>query len=176
MFVINLQKAYSLFGIRFALVLVLCLILSACGLYQTKKTHIPFKAVAVTGSPSQTLLGQLQFNILTYIDIKVAISPVDADLIVEILQDAPSSQIASVTGTGQISAFNIDDVVVFRVYDKQGNELIPETQIYGVRDINFSPSTVLATDIQTQQFMADIRKELAMQITIRLMALGRRYR
>jgi LPS-assembly lipoprotein len=122
------------------------------------------------------LLGQLQFNILTYIDIKVAISPVDADLIVEILQDAPSSQIASVTGTGQISAFTLDDVVVFRVYDKQGNELIPETQIYGVRDINFSPATVLSNDIQQQQFMADIRKELAMQITIRLMALGRRNR
>jgi LPS-assembly lipoprotein len=176
MSLINIQKVYPLFGMRFALVLVSCLILSGCGLYQTKKTHIPFKAVAVTGSPSQTLLGQLQFNILTYIDVKVAIAPVDADLIVEILQDAPSSQIASVTGTGQISAFTLDDVVVFRVYDKQGNELIPETQIYGVRDINFSPATVLSNDIQQQQFMADIRKELAMQITIRLMALGRRYR
>ena len=168
-------KRSFLLGIGFALVLVSCLTLSACGLYQTKKTHLPFKAVAVTGSPSQTLLGQLQFNILTYIDIKVAISPVDADLIVEILQDAPNSQITSVTGTGQISAFGLNDVVVFRVYDKEGNELIPETQIYGVRDINFSPSTVLSADIQQQQFIADIRKELAMQITIRLMALGRRY-
>ena len=168
-------KRSFLLGIGFALVLVSCLTLSACGLYQTKKTHLPFKAVAVTGSPSQTLLGQLQFNILTHIDIKVAISPVDADLIVEILQDAPNRQITSVTGTGQISAFGLNDVVVFRVYDKEGNELIPETQIYGVRDINFSPSTVLSADIQQQQFIADIRKELAMQITIRLMALGRRY-
>jgi LPS-assembly lipoprotein len=157
-----------------SLLAILCLQGCLYGLRQ--KTSISYQAIAVTGAPSQTLLGQLQFNILTYIDIKVAISPVDADLIVEILQDAPSSQIASVTGTGQISAFTLDDVVVFRVYDKQGNELIPETQIYGVRDINFSPSTVLSNDIQQQQFMAEIRKELAMQITIRLMALGRRHR
>jgi len=157
-----------------SLLTLLCL--QGCLYGMRQKASIPYKAIAVTGSPSQTLLGQLQFNILTYIDVKVAIAPVDADLIVEILQDASSSQIASVTGTGQISAFGLDDVVVFRVYDKQGNELIPETQIFAVRSIDFSPATVLSADIQTQQFIADIRKELAMQITIRLMALGRRYR
>jgi LPS-assembly lipoprotein len=163
--------------VRLSIVSFLVLLcLQGCLYSVRQKVSIPYQAIAITGSPSQTLLGQLQFDILTYIDVKVAISPVDADLIVEILQDAPNSQIASVTGTGQISAFALNDVVVFRVYDKLGNELIPETQIYGVRDINFSPSTVLANDIQQQQFMADIRKELAMQITIRLMALGRRYR
>jgi hypothetical protein len=34
------------------LVLVLCLTLSGCGLYQTKKTYLPYKAVAITGYPS----------------------------------------------------------------------------------------------------------------------------
>ncbi len=125
---------------------------------------------------SATLLGQLQFDILTYINIKVAISPNDADLIVEIIQDAPNSQIASYSGVGQITAYDLNDVVVFRVYDKAGNVLIPETPIFGVRNINYSNSTVLAADIQQAQFIAEIRKELALQITIRLMALGRRNR
>ena len=170
------EEAMSI-KVRLSIISLLTLLcLQGCLYGMRQKASIPYQAVAVTGVPSQTLLGQLQFDILTYIDVKVAISPVDADLIVEVLQDAPSSQIASVTGSGVISAYNLDDVVVFRVYDKQGNELIPETQIFAVRSIDFSPSTVLAADIQTQQFMADIRKELAMQITIRLMALGRRYR
>lgn len=141
-----------------------------------QKTSIPYYAVAITGVPSQNFLGQLQLDILTYIDVKVAISPVDADLIVEVLQDAPNSQIASYTGSGQISAYEMNDVVVFRVYDKQGNELIPETQIFGVRDMNFSVSNVLSADIFQQQLIADIRKELAMQVTIRLMSLGRQRR
>jgi LPS-assembly lipoprotein len=158
------------------LLLVVAIGLQGCKLGMRQKAYIPYQAVAITGAPSQTFLGQLQFDILTYIDIKVAISPVDADLIIEILQDAPNSQIASYTGTGQISAYDINDVVVFRVYDKQGNELIPETQIFGVRDTNFSVSTVLAADIAQQQAIADIRKELAMQITIRLMSLGRQRR
>jgi LPS-assembly lipoprotein len=51
--------------------------------------------------------------------------------------------------------------------------VIPESEIYVARDINFSVSTVLSADIQQQQMMTDMRKELAMQITRRLIALGR---
>lgn len=171
---IHQKKIFGIAALFIGPLTLLCL--SGCLYGMRQKAYIPYQAIAITGSPSQTLLGQLQFDILTYIEVKVAISAVDADLIVEILQDAPDSQIASITGTGQISAYGLNDVVVFRVFDKSGNEVIPQTQIYAVRDINFSPGTVLSADIQQQQFIAEIRKELAMQITIRLMALGRRPR
>lgn len=161
------------YAIKASLLLILLLSLQGCLYSPRTKATIPFNAIAVTGAPSPFLLGQLQFDILTYIDVKVAIAPKDADLILEILQDTPNSQIASSTGAGQISAYNLNDVVVFRVFDKAGNELIPETQIYTVRDMSFSPGTVLSADIQEQQLIADMRKELAMQITIRLMSLSR---
>ena len=165
----------GLIVLGFAMLLSL-LSLQGCLFNVRSKVSIPYQAVAITGPASATLLGQLQFDILTYINIKVAISPNDADLIVEIIQDAPNSQIASYSGVGQITAYDLNDVVVFRVYDKVGNILIPETPIYGVRSSNFSNSTVLAADIQQAQFIAEIRKELALQITFRLMALGRRNR
>jgi LPS-assembly lipoprotein len=139
-----------------------------------QKAAFPYDALAISGKVSPTLLGQIQFDVLTYINVKVAIDTKDADVIVEILHDGPSSQIASYSGAGQITAYNIDDVVVFRVFDKAGHELIPETEIYGVRDTNFSPHTVLSADIAQQQAIVDIRKELAMQIVIRLMSIGRR--
>jgi len=148
--------------------------LSACLFTARQKASIPYKAVAITGKASPTLLGQVQFDILTYIDIKVAISPKDADLIVEVLDDAPNSSIASYGATGQISAYDLNDVVVFRAFDTSGNEVIPQTQIYAVRSINFSAHTVLSADIQQQQMMEDMRKELAMQMTMYVMALGHR--
>jgi len=152
------------------------LCLQGCLFNARSKVSIPYQAVAITGPASTTLLGQLQFDILTYINIKVAISPNDADLIVEIIQDAPNSQIATYSGVGQITAYDLNDVVVFRVFDKAGNMLIPETPIFGVRSSNYSNSTVLAADIQRAQFITEIRKELALQITFRLMALGRQAR
>jgi len=163
----------------FALILGILLIslsLQACLFGLRQKSPFPYKALAITGVASQTLLGLLQVDVLTYIDVKVAIDPKDAEFIVEILYDGPGSQIASYSSVGQVTGYNIDDVVVFRAFDKAGNELIPQTQIYGVRDMNFSAGTVNAADIQQQQLIADIRKELAMQITIRLMSIGRRAR
>ena len=157
----------------FLLILSTAFLQSGCSLYQTKKAFVPYKAVAVTGPLSPELLYQLQFHILTFINIKVAIHPKDADLILEIIQEVPNSQILSYTGTGQISAFGLTDAVVFRAVDVTGKVVIPESEIYVARDINFSVSQVLSAEIQQQQMMTEMRKELAMQITRRLVALGR---
>jgi len=148
------------------------LILQGCLFKARPKAIIPYQAVAITGKASPTLLGQVQFDILTYIDIKVAISPKDADLIVEVLEDAPNSAIASYGATGQISAYDLNNVVVFRAFDKDGREVIAPTEIFAVRNMNFSANTVLSSDIQQQQMFVDMRKELAMQMTLHLMALG----
>ena len=163
----------SAFALALVLALGLSLLLGGCGLYQTKTAYVPYKAVAVTGSPSPELLYQLQFHILTFINIKVAVHPKDADLILEIIQEAPNSQILSYTGTGQVTAFGLSDSVAFRATDVTGKVVIPEGEIFVVRDMNFSVSTVLSAEIQQQQMMTDMRKELAMQITRRLIALGR---
>ena len=167
----SLKKPVSI--LAFLLILSTAFLQSGCGLYQTKTAFIPYKAVAVTGSLSPELLYQLQFYILTFINIKVAIHPKDADLILEIIQEVPNSQILSYTGTGQVSDFGLTDAVVFRAIDITGKVVIPEAEIYVARDINFSVSQVLSAEIQQQQMMTDIRKELAMQIIRRLIALGR---
>jgi LPS-assembly lipoprotein len=156
-----------------ASLILLGVVLGGCSLYQSKTAFVPYKAVSVTGSLSPELLHQLQFHILTFINIKVAIHPKDADLILEIIQEVPNSQILSYTGTGQVSAFGLTDAAVFRAIDVTGKVVIPEAEIYVARDINFSVSTVLSAEIQQQQMMTDMRKELAMQITRRLIALGR---
>jgi len=162
-----------LLGAASALIVALCLTFSGCGLYQTKKAFVPYKAVAVTGPLSTELLYQLQFHILTFINIKAAIRSKDADLILDIIQEAPNSQILSYTGTGQVSAFGLTDAVAFRGVDLTRKAVIPEGEIYVVRDMNFSVSQVLSAEIQQQQMMTDMRKELAKQITRRLIALGR---
>jgi LPS-assembly lipoprotein len=167
----SVKKPFSILAVL--LILSTVFLQSGCSLYQTKKAFVPYKAVAVTGHLSPELLYQLQFHILTFINIKVAIHPKDADLILEIIQEVPNSQILSYTGTGQVSAFGLTDAAVFRAVDVTGRVVIPESEIYVARDINFSVSQVLSAEIQRQQMMTDMRKELAMQITRRLIALGR---
>ncbi len=148
--------------------------IGGCIPYMRKKAQIPYTALAVTGNLSNALRQMLYVDILTYIDIKVAINPKDADLILEILNEIPNSQTDTYNAYGQITAYALNDVVIFKAYDIEGNEVMPEAQIFAVRDMNFSVSNVLSSDIQQAQLMDDIRKELAMQITVRLMSLGYR--
>jgi LPS-assembly lipoprotein len=147
--------------------------LSACGFRLRGMVDLPFKVIAITGNPSPPLRADLQTAILTGTDVKVAINPKDADLILEITNDINGREILAYNSSGQISAYRLNIRVGFRAYDLAGAEIVPEAEIYMTRDIDFTVSTVLATDVQIQQFLTLMRKDLAIQILRRVAAAAR---
>jgi LPS-assembly lipoprotein len=147
--------------------------LIACGYRLRGMVDLPFKVIAITGNPSPPLRADLQTAILTGTDVKVAINPKDADLILEITNDVNGREILAYNSTGQVSAYRLNIRVGFRAYDLAGAEIVPEAEIYMTRDIDFTVSTVLATDVQIQQFLALMRRDLAIQILRRVAAAAR---
>ena len=144
--------------------------LIACGYRLKGMVDLPFKAIAITGNPSPPLRADLQAAILTGTDTKVAINPIDADLILEITNDVNSREILAYNANGQISAYRLNIRVGFRVFDTSGSEIVPEAEVYMTRDMDFSVSTVLASDAQMQQFFSLMRRDLAVQILRRIAA------
>ena len=71
---------------------------------------------------------------------------------------------------GQISAYRLTIRAGFRAYDTAGAEIVPDAEIYITRDLDFSVSTVLASDAQKQQFLGVMRSDLAIQILRRVSA------
>jgi LPS-assembly lipoprotein len=134
---------------------------------------LPFKVIAITGSPSPPLRADLQTAILTGTDAQLAINPKDADLILEITSDLNSREILAYNSNGQVSAYRLNIRVGFRAYDNSGADVVPEAEIYMTRDMDFSVSTVLASDVQMQQFLTSMRKDLAVQILRRVAASAR---
>ena len=147
--------------------------LIACGFRFRGMVDLPFKVIAITGNPSPPLRADLQTAILTGTDAKVAINPKDADLILEITNDINGREILAYNSNGQVSAYRLNIRVGFRAFDLAGAEIVPETEIYMTRDMDFTVSTVLATDVQIQQFLTLIRKDLAIQILRRVAAAAR---
>ena len=147
--------------------------LIACGYRIRGMVDLPFKVIAITGNPSPPLRADLQTAILTGADTKVAINPKDADLILEITNDVNGREILAYNSNGQVSAYRLNIRVGFRAYDNAGADVVPEAEIYLTRDMDFSVSTVLATDVQMQQFLTQMRKDLAVQILRRVSASGR---
>ena len=142
--------------------------LIACGWRVRGMVDLPFKAIAITGNPSPPLRADLQAAILTGTDVKVAINPKDADLILDIINEINGREILAYSSNGQISAYRVTIRVIFRAYDTAGAEIIPESEIYINRDMDFSNATVIATDVQQQQFISLMRKDLAVQILRRI--------
>ena len=110
---------------------------------------------------------------MTGTDAKVAINPKDADLILEITSDLNGREILAYNSNGQVSAYRLNMRVGFRAYDNAGADVVPEAEIYMTRDMDFSVSTVLATDVQMQQFLSLMRRDLAVQILRRVAASAR---
>lgn len=144
--------------------------LSACGYHLRGMVDLPYKAIAITGNPSPPMRADLQTAILTGTEVKIAINPKDADLILEITNDVTGREILAYSSTGQISAYRLNIRVGFRAFDLAGAEVVPEAEIYMTRDMDFSNTTVLATDVQQQQFLSLMRRDLAVQILRRVAA------
>ena len=144
--------------------------LIACGYRMRGMVDLPFKVIAITGNPSPPLRNDLQAAILTGTDVKVAINPKDADLILDISNEINGREILAYSSNGQISAYRLTIRVTFRAYDLAGADIIPDSEIYTTRDMDFSNTTVLATDVQQAQFLTLMRKDLAVQILRRISA------
>ena len=142
--------------------------LIACGYRIRGMVDLPFKVIAITGNPSPPLRADLQTAILTGTDVKVAINPKDADLILEVTNEINGREILAYNSNGQISAYRLTIRAMFRAYDVAGGDIVPESEIYMTRDMDFSNTTVLATDVQQQQFLTLMRKDLAAQILRRI--------
>ena len=142
--------------------------LIACGYRMRGMVDLPFKVIAITGNPSPPLRADLQTAILTGTDVKVAINPKDADLILEVTNEINGREILAYNSNGQISAYRLTIRAMFRAYDVAGGDIVPESEIYMTRDMDFSNTTVLATDVQQQQFLTLMRKDLAAQILRRI--------
>jgi LPS-assembly lipoprotein len=142
--------------------------LIACGYRMRGMVDLPFKVIAITGNPSPPLRADLQIAILTGTDVKVAINPKDADLILEVTNEINGREILAYNSNGQVSAYRLTIRAMFRVYDVAGGDIVPESEIYMTRDMDFSNTTVLATDVQQQQFLTLMRKDLAVQILRRI--------
>ena len=146
---------------------------SACGFRLRGSVTIPYKSILISGRPSPQLRFDLEQVISTGTNAKVVTVGKDADLILDIVSEDSTRQILTYTSTGQISAYRLNNRVVFRAFDNTGAEVIPESDIFVIRDLDFSTTTVLAADIQQQQFLESMRTDLALQILRRIATLGR---
>ena len=141
--------------------------LSACGWRLRGKVDLPYKNILISGNLTQELRDDLEM-ILRVNGIQIVKVAKDAELVLEIISEQNARQVLSYNGAGQITAYRIISRIAFRAFDQNGIELIPESDIYQTRDIDFNQSDVQSFDFLVADYVKNMRIDIVAQLMRRL--------
>ena len=144
--------------------------LSACGWRLRGMVDLPYKNILISGNLTQELRDDLDMMFRVN-GVKIVKNVKESELVLEIISEQNARQILSYNGAGQITAYRIISRLVFRAFDPNGIELMPESDIYLTRDIDFNQSNVQAFDQQVLEFVKTMRFDIVNQLMRRLASI-----
>ena len=145
------------------------LALVGCGFKLRGSQNFAFTSVAVMPQPGGGLAAELRRSFGSAVRVLALDEPLtQAQVVVDILQEAREKTVVGVNSSGQVVAFQLRIRVKFRVRTPQGQELTPETEVVLQRDMSFSESAVLAKEAEEALLYRDMQSDLVQQLMRRL--------
>ena len=146
-------------------------VLSACGFRMRGAINLPYKYAIINGTMTVELRQGLTRAIEVGSNVKMTRDPKEADLTINILLDQATQQILTYNISGQITGYRLIMLVKFNAIDKDGNEIIPDSDVYMMRDMDFSISSPTAAELMTAELNSSMRQDIINQILRRIAAL-----
>ena len=147
--------------------------LSACGFQLRKAPELPFKTL-YSNIAETSLFGQLlkrNLQSLGNLEIITDVREIErADVVLDMIQELQEKVILSRTSTGTVREFTLRLRVRFKLRSRNGDELIPDSDIVQEREISFSETAALSKESEEQLLYRDMRSDLVQQLIRRLAA------
>jgi len=156
---------------RRTLLISSALILSGCGFKLRGPVTLPYKTILISGSMTQDLRLYLTRILKTGLNTTVVTRADQAEIILNITE-IPAKQILTYNQAGQITGYRLIEQVRFYVNSKDGDELIPRSEIYLTRDMDFSISAPSAAEQLEILLFRDMRQDVSAQLLRRLGVLS----
>lgn len=149
-------------------VLMLALLLSACGFHLRGEATMPFKSLYIkSANPSSLLIVELR-RLLELNHIQLANAADKADVILDISYDLPEKQILTLRDTGRVNEYQLRYHVTFSAYDNEQREWLPTDELLLTRDYSYNDSQILAKETEEAELYQSMRSDMAQQIMRRL--------
>ena len=150
--------------------LAAALLLAGCGFQLRGTAALPFNSMYVQAAPTSVFATQLKRAVASGSGARITERPEQAEVILQILNEAQEKQILSLTGGGRVSEFQLRYRVSFRLTDSKNREHIPASEILLRRDYSYNDSQVLATESEEALLYRDMRSDAVSQLVRRLQA------
>jgi LPS-assembly lipoprotein len=152
------------------LLLILVLMLGACGFHLRGSAQLPFDTIYVQGGGNQ-LGPDLQRYLRYGTSVKVVQTQNEAQAVLHILGEGREKRILSLTGGGRVGEFELYYRLSFRLHDGKGAELMPAQQLELKRVLSFSDAQVLAKEQEEALLYREMQNDAVQQIIRRLSVL-----
>jgi LPS-assembly lipoprotein len=143
-----------------------------CGFKMRGPTTIPYKTMYLSGAMTQDLRLYLTRLLKTGLNAELVSRPDQAEITLNV-NETPAKQILTYNQAGQITGYRLVEQVKISVNDQNGEELIPQSEIYLTRDMDFSVSAPTATEQLEILLFNDMRQDVSAQILRRLGSLSK---
>ena len=147
--------------------------LSACGFQLRQAPNLPFNTM-YAGFAESSSLGQELRRSLESTGVRVITNNRQLDaaqVILDILQDQREKVVVGVNSTGLVREFQLRIRFKFRLRDKAGNEIIPETELLQQRDFSFNESGALAKEAEEALIYRSMQSDIVQQALRRFSAV-----
>lgn len=151
--------------------------LSACGFHLRGSDGaytLPFATVFITLPEASPLASNLKRNISSGGETEIAATRDSADAVIDVIRDPETTRgktILSLASNGRVSEYLLSYTVIFRVLDREENELLGPTTITLTRPIDFNSSQLLAKETEEAGLYRDMRNDLVQQMIRRIAAI-----
>lgn len=143
-------------------------LLGGCGFRLRGPQPLAFATLHVGVSEFSDLGATLRRQVATSGTTTVVEDPAQAEARLQILANARTREILSLTGAGKVREYQLGQRIRFRLIDKAGGELIPPTVISARREYTFSDEEVLGKEQEEALLYRDMQADLVQQLMRRL--------
>ena len=159
---------------RAFLILLLVVVLSACGFQLRGSYNLPWETLAISGVPENNeLYFQIKRGLEASSQTKVITDAKQARATLVILQNLQHKAILSLSGKGLVREFQLTRTFMYRIQDAEGKEVLPASQIVLQRDMTFDDERIFAKEAEETMIWREMQQDMVQQLLRRLAASSR---
>ena len=156
---------------RKLLVIMLTLLVSACGFQLRGSATLPFTSIYVEGG-SPDLSVDLRRAIHSS-GTKIVDTAQVADGILQVTAESREKRILTLTSAGRVSEFQLVYRLGFKVQDPKGKIILANQDIELKRDFTFNDSEILSKEAEESLLYRDMENDAVQQVLRRMSAIKR---
>lgn len=153
---------------RRLLLLVVALLVSACGFHLRGEYSLPFDKLYISLPETAELHAVLKRNIEASTQTRVVGKQSEAQATLQIVGDAAVKRILSLNSAGRVREYQLVRTFVFKVMHPKGGEYVPQGSIVISREMTFDDAAVLSKEAEEVLLWRDIQNDLVQQLLRRL--------